>query len=98
MLHGLRAAFKIIFNYLKPPRRWDTVTLIVSHWAPASENNTQAYINSVCRKAGLSPDLKISRLDRNVLCRLVWAMAFVECGVEISFGLVENAYALALRS
>jgi len=92
--YGLRAALVNIRTYIRS-YRIDTVQTIISRWAPGSDgNNVKAYIEVVCNKANLTPTQILKYNDRNKLCRLVWAMAFVECGVEISFGRVENAWAI----
>jgi|GEM_PF-6206410 len=48
--YGLRAAFKLIleayYNNLYPRKQW-TIEGIVNRWAPASENNVNAYVNDV---------------------------------------------------
>lgn len=91
---GLRAALVNIRTYIKRDRL-ETIPQIIRKWAPASDgNNTQAYVDTVCKKTNLTPFVRIKYTDKNALCRLVWAMAFVECGEEISFGKVENAWAL----
>lgn len=92
---GLRAAFVILFNYLK--KRVDTLDKIIKRWAPPSENNTEAYISHVCTIGQLPRHEVIKKTNAPRLCRLVWAMAQVECGQVVSYGLIENAYNLALR-
>lgn len=96
---GLRAGFKVLQSYVK--RRIDTPAKIIARWAPANENNTQAYLDYVCKRARLNPNDKlnfvVSGIEKNKLCCLVWAMCEMECGVTLSFGLIENAYAIALR-
>lgn len=95
--NGLRAGFIIIRNYIKRRPPVNTPALIVKRWAPPSENATQRYIDTVCKRAILKPDERLTFADKNKLCRLVSAMCFVECGQTISFGRIENAYALACR-
>lgn len=95
MEYGLRAAFIILFNYLK--KRVDTPDKIIKRWAPPSENNTEAYINRVCEIGSLPRHEVIKKNNTPRLCRLVWAMAQVECGQVVSYGLIQNAYYLALR-
>ena len=95
MEYGLRAAFVIIFNYLK--KRVDTPDKIIKRWAPPSENNTEAYITRVCKIGSLPRHEVIKKTNAPRLCRLVWAMAQVECGQIVSYGLIENAYHLALH-
>ena len=96
--YGLRAGFIIIRNYMKLRPPMDTVRKIITRWAPPSENDTAHYIQVVCTRGYLEPDAKLRFSDKQKICRLIWAMCYVECGQEISFGRVENAYALACRS
>lgn len=95
MEYGLRAAFVILFNYLK--KQVDTPDKIIKRWAPPSENDTEAYINRVCKIGQLPRHEVIKKTNAPRLCRLVWAMAQVECGQVVSYGLIENAYHLALH-
>lgn len=91
---GIRAALVNIRTYIKRDHLCN-ITLIISRWAPRSDrNNVKAYIEVVCNRANLTATEIIKYNDKNKLCRLVWAMAYVECGVVISFGRVENAWAL----
>lgn len=92
--YGLRAAFIILRRYIRRYHK-NTVPLIVSTWAPANENNTQRYIDIVCDKMGIGPDTTIDYEDSTTMCRLVAAMAFVECGQPIDFKRVEKAYTMA---
>ena len=91
---GLRAGFIIIRNYMKKRPPCDTVAKIISRWAPTNENNTTAYIREVCRRSGIDADQRLKFEEKNKLCRIVQAMCWVECGQEVSFGRIENAYAL----
>lgn len=92
--YGIRAALVNLRTYIKRDRL-DTIPRIITKWAPANDgNNTQAYIEAVCKKSYISPHVRIRYNNKNEMCRLVWAMAFVECGQDISFGRVENAWAL----
>lgn len=95
MEYGLRAAFIILFNYLK--KKVDTPDKIIKRWAPPTENKTESYIEFVCTRGTLDRHARILKTDKQKLCRLVWAMAQYECGSIVSFGLIENAYHLALR-
>lgn len=91
MEYGIRAAFCILRRYIRRYHK-DTVPAIVSTWAPASENNTQRYIDIVCQRAGLTPDQHIKFEDKSTMCKLVAAMAFVECGKEIEGKKIEQGY------
>lgn len=91
MEYGLRAAFLILRRYIRRYGK-NTVTSIVSTWAPHNENNTLRYIDTVCHKTGLEPDEQIKYEDSTTMCNLVAAMAFVECGQPIDLKKIEKAY------
>lgn len=91
---GIRAAMVNIRTYIKRDHI-DTIQGIITKWAPSSDgNNTQAYINTVCKKTQLPANKRIKVNDKNLICMLVWAMIQVECGEEIGMGKIENAWAL----
>ena len=92
--YGLRAAFCILRRYIRRYHK-QTVADIVSTWAPASENNTQRYIDIVCQRSGIKPDQQIQYEDADTMCRLVEAMAFVECGQPIDGKMIEKGYTMA---
>ena len=96
---GLRAGLKVLQSYVK--KRIDTPAAIVGRWAPANENDTKAYLDYVCKRARLTPHEKLkfapSGVDKNKICCMVWAMVEMETGVTLSFQLIENAYAIAMR-
>lgn len=94
MEYGLRAAFLILRRYIRRYHK-DTVTSIVSTWAPAVENNTLRYIDTVCARTGLDPAEPIQFEDKDTMCKLVAAMAFVECGQPIPMEKIEKAYHMA---
>lgn len=78
MAWGYRAAFRTLFTYIL--KGFDTPEKIITRWAPPFENNTNAYILSVCRRTGLRPDEKLTRKDKYKLIDMVEAMAIVENG------------------
>lgn len=91
---GIRAALVNIRTYIKRDRL-DTIPVIIARWAPAKDGNDVAlYAQTVCQRAQLSSAQRLNYNDKNKLCRLVWAMAFVECGMEISFDRIEKAWTL----
>ena len=92
--YGLRAAFCILRRYIRRYHK-DTVPDIVSTWAPASENNTQRYIDIVCQRSGITPTQQIKYEDADTMCKLVEAMAFVECGQTIDGKKIEKGYTMA---
>lgn len=94
MEYGLRAAFIILRRYIRRYHK-NTVPAIVSTWAPATENNTQRYIDIVCGRMNIQPDAVIDYEDSVTMCNLVAAMAFVECGQTIDYKRIEKAYTMA---
>ena len=83
MKWGVRAAFIVLRNYIGR-HRLNTVRKIISRWAPANENDTRRYIETVCQRANLRPDEPVSADDCRQMCALFLAMCFVENGREIS--------------
>lgn len=91
MLWGLRAAMVVIRNYRRL-HGLQTVSQIINRWAPSAENDTGSYLHVVCQVSGLRPETVIDGSDRVRLVKLVWAMAYVECGQFIDYDLVNAAY------
>ncbi|MBO4905770.1 MAG: hypothetical protein J5486_01890 [Bacteroidaceae bacterium] len=82
---GYRAAAVIMRNY-DILYSINTVSSIISRWAPASENNTLAYIRRVCALTGFAPGHVLhagSKSCSRELCQLLLAMATVECGCDL---------------
>lgn len=94
LAYGLRAAFIILRRYI---RRYhlNTIRLIVERWAPKNENETEKYIQFVCKDTGLMPNTEIQYEDKNTMCKLVGAMAFIECGQRIEVSEIIKGYSLA---
>ena len=92
--YGLRAAFIILRRYIRRYGR-KTPAKIIRAWAPAVENNTQRYIEVVCKRSLIAPDEVIDYADKNTMVRLVKAMAFVECGVQLDDDVVSSSYDIA---
>lgn len=97
MEYGVRAAF-INGRTIITRNRPCTMARFISIWAPASENNTAAYIAAVEAKAVIPANRVLDWKNKNEFCRLLWAMAFVENGREVSFQYFENGYSLAFRN
>ena len=92
--YGLRAGLVNIRTYIKRDRL-DSISVIIPRWAPALDgNDVRAYVRLVSNKSGVPATRRLSYNDRFELCRIVWAMAWVECGQEISFSAVEKAWEL----
>lgn len=89
--YGLRAGFCILRRYIRRYKR-NTVRKIVTAWAPSTENNTERYIQLVCKFGCLDPDVEIRFEDSLTMCSLVQAMARVEVGETIPLQTIEDAY------
>lgn len=92
--YGLRAAFYILRRYIRRYSR-NTPAKIIRAWAPANENNTQRYIEVVCKRSLIAPDEVIDYADKKTMVRLVKAMAFVECGVQLDDDVIGSSYDIA---
>ncbi len=81
MAHGYRAAFKLLDNYRK---LHGCVYLadFINRWAPPSENDTHAYINTVAKRARIADVTTIDTHNEFQMTRIVAAMSFVENGIE----------------
>jgi hypothetical protein len=79
MAYGYRAIFALLKEYIG--KGYNTIEKIISRYAPASENKTDAYINTVCKRSGIVKDTKIAASDLVTLTKLVSAISFVENGI-----------------
>ena len=75
--YGYRAAFQTIRTY-KNKYGIDTVSAIISRYAPNNENNTAGYINRVCSITGFIPGTVINPYNKEQMSKLIYAMAIVE--------------------
>ena len=86
---GFRAAIVLLCNYHR--KGYDTISKIVSHWAPASENDTTAYIRFVSQRLCPLYNDDVQRLDGTAfvdqritsfefICSLCLEMAYYEIG------------------
>ena len=94
MKWGVRAAFVVLRNYIQR-HKCNTIRKIISRWAPANENNTQAYIATVSQRANIKPDEVINVDNTCQMIALLLAMCYVENGQEISLDDVVEGWLLA---
>ncbi|HGJ5882146.1 lytic transglycosylase catalytic [Arsenophonus sp.] len=66
---GLQALSSQLNRYAE--RGLNTVEKIISTWAPASENNTRAYIDKISGKLGVSPDTVLNLSNPAVMTSLM---------------------------
>lgn len=98
MQYGIRAAFKLMRNHIsgfggsRPPR--NTISKLISVWAPPSENATTKYIDFVCQAVGLQASEIIDHKDASIMCKIARAMAFVECGQWIDEDIFKSSWFL----
>lgn len=81
MAYGYRAIFKILSNYHRH-YHLDTIRKMITRWAPANENNTEAYVKRVSEFAGVDSDERVDINDKSVMTRIVGGMSRVENGVD----------------
>lgn len=77
---GIRALAVLVKNYMLK-HKIDTVTGIISRWAPTNENDTTSYINSVAKKTGFKPDEKLTPTP-DTLVKLAKAIIHHENGMN----------------
>ena len=78
-VYGIRALAKNILTYYQQ-YGLDTISSIISRWAPASENNTSSYIQAVSQSMGVSPDVPLQLSNPVILQNLVRAIIQHENG------------------
>jgi len=76
---GIRAIARTLITY-QDKYGLRTVRGIIKRWAPAHENNTAAYVASVCQRLGVGPDDVIDVYDYSTMLELVRAIIRHENG------------------
>lgn len=87
---GLRAAFCILRTYATKHKA-NSIADIIARWAPPTENDTQRYIQDVCRLTGFGGK---ERLTENDWPQLVRAMAVIESGMNLTEETLNQSYQL----
>ncbi|END0730399.1 transglycosylase [Escherichia coli] len=83
---GIRALANLVSSYYNGTsaaagyQKLQTVSSIISKWAPPKENNTNQYIDNVSKYLGVSPNEKIDVSNPEVMTQLVRAIATKEGG------------------
>lgn len=75
---GIRAIVKIMRSY--KALGLDTIKKVIGRWAPATENNTDAYISAVCAECSVGADDSIDL--ETVLPLLIRAIIWHENGLQ----------------
>jgi len=79
---GIRALILVLRTYFKR-HRLHTIRQIVGRWAPASENDTRAYVRFVSQRTGYEPDAVLTA-DSDTLLALASAICEYENGAPVS--------------
>lgn len=93
MAYGYRAMFVTLYTY---QHRYgiDTIEKMITRYAPANENHTEAYIEAVAERSGVSARGRITATNGDVMIPIVAAMARVEIGEEPKLHEVEEGWKL----
>lgn len=81
--NGVRAAAKQLKTYITRDGA-DTISSIISKWAPSNENNTTGYIQRVAQMTGYSPNEKITATDSKKIKNILKAIFTVELGQDLT--------------
>ena len=79
--YGIRALAILLKNYYEK-YGLDTVTKIIKRYAPHTENDTDAYIESVSRALGVLPKRRINPTEPEVMLKLIKAIILHENGSQ----------------
>lgn len=80
MKYGVRAMVKDLMNDMKEGK--NTLTALITEYAPKNENNTTAYIKTASKMTGFSERQVISPTEDNMR-KLAQAIAYVENGKNV---------------
>ena len=95
-MYGVRAGIVLLRNYIR--KGYDTPAKIISRYAPATENNTENYINFVCKFVGVDRDERIAnRLQFVKLCQAVYKMESGHSIPESSIVIVISKFKIDLK-
>lgn len=75
---GIRAQLKDLINDINKGK--NTVSALISEYAPPNENNTGAYIRSVAKSLGVTEKQKLTSIDAKFMLNLARAIYKVELG------------------
>lgn len=89
-IYGTRAVMKILKTYIES-YNLNTIEKIISRYAPASENNTQSYINFVSSQTGIRKDAPIS-WNQSTISDITKAIVKMENGITLPDEILLRAY------
>ena len=86
---GLRAMYKNMITHIG--RGKNTISKLISVYAPPNENDTQAYVNQVAQSVGISATATLTANSETII-KLAKAMVRVELGAPAAAKLDNNDY------
>ena len=92
---GYRALFHLLRRYITVHNR-NTITKIISAWAPSTENNTQNYINNVATWTGINANHILTFADLDKIKKIASAISRMENGIAANIEDVNKGLALLL--
>lgn len=84
MENGIRAGAHIIAEGMIADKPRDTLRKLAYHYAPPTENDTEAYIDTLCDRTGFEADATLDFLDKADLLPTTAALIDAEQGAEAS--------------
>lgn len=94
-IYGIRALARTLIKY-QDKHRLCTIRQIIGRWAPATENDTVAYIKAVSDETGLAPDVALDMHKYEHLKALATAIIKHENGQQPYTGAqIDKALVLA---
>lgn len=76
--YGVRAMLKDLIHDINKGK--NTVSQLITEYAPSFENDTKAYIQNVAKTLGVQPNEKLTKIDSKFLTVLARAIMKVELG------------------
>lgn len=92
MVWGLRAMILDVVGDIVTKKQ-NTIRKLITKYAPANENDTNAYINGVARQIGLLPDA-IIEVKQPIIQKLILAMVKIENGSTLPVATFNEAWLL----
>ena len=93
MAHGYRALIKLLQNYRKK-HKCQTIADFINRWAPRTENDTTAYILTVCRALEVPINYVPDVNDKSTMCAFAGAISLVENGLKPVMEEIEAGWAM----
>ena len=91
--YGYRALLRTLQNYRKR-HGCKSIADYISRWAPSNENNTNAYIISVCSKMGVPSSFMPDIYHKDTMCAFAAAISEHENGVEANMNDIRKGWDL----